>query len=59
MTRFGKELLVPQLVKQVLQKSGLASQMSQKLRVSLQSEGEGEETLKLRDLAHRSLMGQH
>jgi len=58
MTRFGKELLVPQLVKQVLQKSGLASHMSQKLRVSLQSEGEGEEALELRDQASRSLLAQ-
>ncbi|OIQ42571.1 MAG: hypothetical protein BM558_10960 [Roseobacter sp. MedPE-SW] len=59
MAKFGAELLVPKLVIQALQKSGLASQMSQKLRVSLQSEGEGEDALKLRDLASRSLMGQH
>lgn len=58
MTRFGKKLLVPQLVKQVLQKSRLASHMSQKLRVSLQSEGEGEEALELRDQASRSLLAQ-
>ncbi len=59
MTGFAKELLVPELVKQVLNKSGLANRVTQKLRVSLQSEGEGEEALKLRDLASRSLMGQH
>lgn len=58
MTRFGKKLLVPQLLEQVLQKSGLASHMSQKLRVSLQSEGEGEEALELRDQASRSLLAQ-
>ncbi|WP_297341082.1 hypothetical protein [Pseudophaeobacter sp.] len=58
MTRFGKKLLVPQLVKQVLQKSRLASHMSQKLRVSLQSEGEGAEALELRDQASRSLLAQ-
>ena len=59
MTGFDKELLVPELVKQVLKKSGLASRMTQKLRVSLQSEGEGEDALKLRELASQSLMGQH
>jgi len=59
MTGFDKELLVPELVKQVLKKSVLANRVTQKLRVSLQSEGEGEEALKLRDLAAQSLMGQH
>jgi len=61
MKKNGAELLVPNLLKQALKKSGLAKQMSQKLRVSLQSEGEGEgeDALKLRDLASQSLMGQH
>ena len=59
MKRIGAELLFPNLLKQALKKSGLAKQMSQKLRVSLQSEGEGEDALKLRDLASQSLMGQH
>lgn len=59
MTRVDFEPRLAELAKQVLVKARVSKQISQKLRVSLQSEGEGEEVLKLRELASRSLMGQY
>mgnify|MGYP003675953468 CR=1 FL=1 len=69
MTKFGNTLLQKRIL-ELLQKrpdvmlprlSGLklVGHPSRGLRVSRQSEGEGEEELKLRDLAMQSLHGGH
>jgi hypothetical protein len=59
MTRVETEQRLAEFTKRILSKARLSKQMSQKLRVSLQSEGEGEEVLKLRQRASKSLMPQH
>jgi hypothetical protein len=47
--------LKPKVLELIWQKSGLGSHISRHSRVTLQSEGEGEEALRLRDMATQSL----
>lgn len=58
MTKLAAELLNTQLAKQIWYTVGRGNGTSHGLRVTLQSEGEGEDVLRLRDMAARSLMGQ-
>lgn len=58
MTKLAAELLNTRLAKQILHTVGRGNGTSHGLRVTLQSEGEGEDVLMLRDMAARSLMGQ-
>ncbi|MEP2718285.1 hypothetical protein [Pseudophaeobacter sp.] len=51
----GKNLQILSAAKQVLTKAKLANQRHSDIRITHQSEGEGPETLKLRELATQSL----
>ena len=51
----GKTQLKPNVLELIWQKSGFRAQISRHVRVTLQSEGEGEEALRLRDMATQSL----
>jgi hypothetical protein len=57
MTPAGKNTLARNILELIWKKSGLSAQISRRVRVTLQSEGEGEEALRLRDLASQSLSG--
>ncbi|WP_083097579.1 hypothetical protein [Pseudophaeobacter leonis] len=51
----SKTPLKPNVLDLIWQKTGFGARISRRSRVTLQSEGEGEETLRLRDMATQSL----
>lgn len=55
MILMGKKPQTFNVLELIWHKCGLAAQNSRRLRVTLQSEGEGKETLRLRDMATQSI----